>query len=59
MNDDQNAPHLQTLSALEHEVRRQHGRNAPALLSGLPLDYERRVAALRRLAGLDPTDTAA
>ena len=57
MNDDE--LNLQTLTDLEREVRRKHGRNAAALMAGLPLDYQRRLDVLRRLAGLDPTDTSA
>ena len=51
--------HLEKLAGLEREVRRQYGRTAEGMLMDLPLDYAKRVAALRRLAGVDPADQGA
>ena len=51
--------HLRTLTDLERQLRRRHGRRAEPMLANLPLDYERRVASLRRMLGMDPTTEGA
>ena len=48
---DQDELHLQTLTNLERQVRQQYGRGAEAMLANMPLDYEARVRALRRMVG--------
>jgi hypothetical protein len=53
---DRDTIKLSTLTDLEREVRRQYGRSAEAMLAGLPLDYSKRVASLRRMLHLDPTE---
>jgi hypothetical protein len=47
---------LNQLREAEQAVRERYGRAAPAMMAGLPLNFEERLAALQRMAGVGGND---